>query len=572
MELYFPDEEADQKALAETLATLIKSCENELVEFKEAKKNFDTHKLGQYFSAISNEANLKNKQYGWLIFGIRDNDHYVVGTNYKDKQSLEKLKYEIALCATAGITFMDIFELYLNVDNAQRRVIMFKIPAAATAIPTGWKNRYYGRAGESISDLSQEKIDRIRQQKKRDWSKQIVDGARLEHLSEAAIALARENYKKWANRPHIAEEVDNMTDREFLMKIKLIIDGGITNAAMVLLGNSDYDYLMEFAPHIMWRLYDINGNDKDYEIFNIPFLTVVDKIYAKIRNLTYRYMPNQMTLFPAETQQYDKWLLRELLNNSIAHQDYTIGGRIYINEFEDKIRITNPGSFLPGEIQPVLMPSYAPPYYRNQLLTQAMVSFSMIDTASMGIRKVYKIQREKFFPLPDYDLSRREEVSVTVYGKVLNENYTRILYENPDFDLGMIYLIDKVQKQEPIDKDAIKKLRKLGIVEGRGHNIYLAAPLAKAIDEQAQYIKNKGVADDFYKKMIEDYLKKWGKAKKNDFVELLFSKLPDVLDERQKLYKVKNLISSMKAAGVIETDSDNKRLANWLLVKRNKVN
>ena len=324
---YFTDNDSNQKALEETLSMLIARCENELVEFKEAKGNYDTHKLGQYFSAISNEANLKNKQYGWLIFGVQDKDHYIVGTNYKDMKSLEKLKHEIATSTTGGISFMDIFEVYPEVDGKQKRVVMFKIPAAVTAIPTGWKNRYYGREGESLTDLSQEEIDRIRGQKKRDWSKQVVEGAKIEYLDHDAIVLARENYRKRANKPHIAEEVNAMTDKEFLTKLKLIIDGQITNAAMVLLGNSDFDYLLDFAPHIMWRLYDSKGNDKDYEIFDIPFLTVVDKVYAKIRNLTYRYMPNQMTLFPTETQQYDSWMFRELFNNCIAHQDYTIGGQ-----------------------------------------------------------------------------------------------------------------------------------------------------------------------------------------------------------------------------------------------------
>ncbi|HEY8889659.1 MAG TPA: RNA-binding domain-containing protein [Clostridium sp.] len=564
---YFMDNDSNQKTLEETLSMLISRCENELVEFKEAKGNYDTHKLGQYFSAISNEANLKNKQYGWLIFGVQDKDHHIIGTNYKDMKSLEKLKHEIATSTTGGISFMDIFELYPEVDGKQKRVVMFKIPSAVTAIPTGWKNRYYGRDGESLTNLSQEEIDRIRGQKKRDWSKQVVEGAKIEYLDHDAIVMARENYKKRANKPHIEEEVNAMTDMEFLTKLKLIIDGQITNAAMVLLGNSDFDYLLDFSPHIMWRLYDSKGNDKDYEIFNIPFLTVVDKVYTKIRNLTYRYMPNQMTLFPTETQQYDSWMFRELLNNCIAHQDYTIGGRIYVNEFEDKVKITNPGSFLPGEIQPVLVPSYSPPYYRNQLLTQAMSSFYMIDTASMGIRKVYKIQKEKFFPMPDYDFSRQGEVSVAVYGKVLNENYTRILFENPDFDLDTVYIIDRIQKNEPISKEDTKRIRKLGVVEGKAPNLYLSAPLSKAIDEQAQYIKNKGFDDEYYKKLIVDYLKQWKKGKKKDFMELLFSKLPDVLDEKQKENKVRNLLTAMKREGIITTDTDNQQKSYWILTK-----
>ncbi len=561
---YQMNDKTIENILLETLYKLIEGCENELVEFKEAKANFDTHKLGQYFSAISNEANLKNKQNGWIVFGINDKEHQIVGSNYKDAKSLEKLKHEIASNTTGGITFMDIFELFPIVDDKKKRVIMFKIPAAVNAIPTGWKNIYYGRNGESLSPLSQDEIDRIRRQKKVDWSKEIVKEAKLEHLDQTAIGFARENFKKRNDRPHIVEEVDAMSDLEFLTKLKLIIDGQITNAAMVLLGKSDFDYLMDFAPHIMWRLYDSRGYDKDYEIFSIPFLTVVDKVYAKIRNLTYRYMPSQLTLFPTETQQYDAWMFRELLNNCIAHTDYTIGGRIYVNEFEDKIKISNPGNFLPGNIQPVLLPSYSPPYYRNQLLAQAMTNFSMIDTASMGIRKVYRIQKDKYFPLPDYDLTRHNEVAVTVYGKVLNENYTHILFANPEIDLETVFLIDRVQKSESIEKEDVKKLRKLGLVEGRSPNVYLSAPLAKVIDKQAQYIKNKGLDDAYYKQLILGYLDEFGKGRKRNFMDLLMNKLPDVLDEKQKENKVRNLLLIMKREGTIKTDSDNKQKSYWV--------
>lgn len=57
----------------EILMELMIHWENEIVEFKEAKGQYDTNKIGQYFSAISNEANLKRQQYGWLIFGISEN-------------------------------------------------------------------------------------------------------------------------------------------------------------------------------------------------------------------------------------------------------------------------------------------------------------------------------------------------------------------------------------------------------------------------------------------------------------------------------------------------------------------
>ena len=554
------------------LNNLIERFEYELVEFKEANNDFNKNKIGQYFSAISNEANLNNQQFGWLIFGVKNNDKEIVGTEYRNNSGLDKLKQEIAYCSTENITFIDIIELYpITKKGEKKRVIMFKIPAAATGIPTAWKGHCYGRNGESLTPLSFEKQDRIRGQHRKDWSKKIIEGTSIECLDKEAIAVARQNYKRKINKQHISEEVDIMSDKEFLTKLKLIIDGKITNAAMVLLGNSEYDHLMDTPPQVMWRLYGSKGEDKDYELFTIPYITVVDKVYAKIRNLTYRYMPNQLTLFSMEVAQYDQSLLKELLNNCIAHSDYTTGGRIYTNEFEDKIKITNPGTFLPGRIEVVLEPSYSPPYYRNQLLAETMAKLSMIDTASMGIRKIFNIQRERFFPMPDYDLSRFGEVAVTVYGKVLDENYTRLLHDNKDFGLETVFLIDKVQKNIVIDKDQLKFLRKLGVIEGKLPNIYISAAVATIVDGKEQYIKNKGFDDNYYKDLIIDYIKKFGKASKNDIRKLIIDKLPDLLSPEQKENKIKNILYTMSKTGDIDRDSDNQRASNWILTNKHQL-
>lgn len=564
---FFFDKNDKDADILSTLEKLIENWENEVVEFKEANNDYDKDKIGQYFSAISNEANLKGLQFGWLVFGVRNKDKKITGTNYRNTQGLERLKQEISMNTTGGISFIEIYEVYPIVDDEKKRVVMFQIPAAVTAIPTGWNDHYYGRNGESLGALSIEEQDRIRGQEKKDWSKQIIPDATIKHLDKTAIAIARTKYKEKMNRPYIADEVDKMSDEEFLIKNKLIVNGRITNAAMLLLGNEDYDYLFNTTPEASWRLYDSKDDVKDYEIFKIPYITLGDRIFEKIRNLTYRYMPNQMTLFPVEIKQYDMWLLRELLNNCIAHSDYTTGGRIYINEFEDSIILTNPGTFLPGKIEPILEPSYNPPFYRNQLLAQTMVNFNMIDTQTTGIRRAFRIQKERYFPLPDYDLSSINQVKVTVYGKILDDNYTHVIFENPDFDLTTVYLIDCVQKHKTINKDAVKHLRKLGIIEGKMPNIYISAKVAESIDKKGQYIKNKGFEEEAYKKWIVNYLEKFKKGQKKDFVDLLQDKLPDSLTETQKEAKIKYLLQKMKNEGIITTDSTNKRLANWILVK-----
>lgn len=570
---YFEYNKSDINAeYYEILQNLMLRWEHEVVEFKEAKGGYNEDKIGQYFSAISNEANLRGQQYGWFVLGVSEKgEKHPVGTAFKqdDVALFERFKQEISVNTTDGMTFLEIIELYPIYDGKEYRVVMFKIPAAVAGMPTEWKTRYYARNGESLVPLQQYKIDTIRNQDRKDWSKQFVTGATIEHLDKSAIKFAREKYIEKMNRPHISEEVSAMTDEEFLTKIKLIREGRITNAAMILLGNSDYDYLFENPPTMMWRLYGADGEMKDYAIFTIPFITVADQIFAKIRNLTYRYMPNQLSLFPKETQQYDIWLLRELLNNSIAHSQYQSGGRIYVNECEDSINITNPGDFLPQTIEAVLQTTYNPPFYRNQLLSESMVKFHMIDTATSGIKKVYRIQKEKYFPMPDYDLSSANQVSVTVYGKTLNEQYTYILFEHPELDLETVYLLDQVQKgkSSELSKEAVAHLRKHKLIEGRVGRLYLSAEVAQSIDQEAQYIKNKAFDDQYYRDMIMDYLRKFGKAKRKDIRQLLWDKLPDVLTDKQKERKIMTLLMYLKRTGQIDTDSDNKQKSNWILTK-----
>ena len=568
---YFNYDKTSEKAeYYEILQDLMERWEYEIVEFKEAKGSYSEDKIGQYFSTISNEANLKQQQFGWFILGVSESkERHPVGTSFKqgNPSLLEKFKYEIAKETTDGMTFLDIIELYPVYAGKECRVLMFKVPAAVAGMPTEWKTRYYARSGESLVPLQQYKIDTIRNQERRDWSRQILPGATIEHLDKDAIAFARKQYKEKMNRPHITAEVDEMSDEEFLTKVKLMSGGKVTNAAMLLLGSADHDDLFPNTPSLMWRLIDADGEIKDYEIFTIPFITVTEKLFAKIRNLTYRYMPNQLSLFPKETQQYDTWLLRELLNNCIAHSNYVLGGRIYVNEEEDCISIVNPGDFLPQKIENVLQKTYNPPFYRNQLLAEAMVKFHMIDTATSGIKKVYRIQKDKFFPMPDYDLSNGNQVRVKIYGKILDERYTYILFNHPELDLETVYLLDQVQKGNgsQLSKDAVQYLRKHNLVEGRVNNLYLSAGVSQAIDDEAGYIKNKAFDDQYYKDLIVKYLKQYGKAKKKDIRNLLWDKLPDVLSDKQKEYKIGNLLASLKKQEVIYPDSTNQQRASWIL-------
>lgn len=248
-------------------------------------------------------------------------------------------------------------------------------------------------------------------------------------------------------------------------------------------------------------------------------------------------MVGQQTLFPQEVWQYDDWVLREIINNCIAHQDYRLGGNVRITEYEDRIEFLNSGYFIPESIESVVLKNIIPPTNRNQYLVSAMCEVNMIDSITSGIQRIYKIQRDKGFPLPSYVLSNGQ-VKVTINGQILDGNYTKLLFSRPDLDLDTVFLLDKVQKNLIICKSDSDNLRKKNLIEGRYPHVYVAAEIAEQVDQKQDYIKNKAFDDEYYKKLIIEYLKKYKKAVFNDIFILLDSKLSDVLNEDQKKSKI----------------------------------
>ena len=68
------------ESIRQIFDNLLHCPENEVIEFKEAKTSYDFRKIGKYFSALSNEANLKEKDVAWLVFGVVDKSREIVGS------------------------------------------------------------------------------------------------------------------------------------------------------------------------------------------------------------------------------------------------------------------------------------------------------------------------------------------------------------------------------------------------------------------------------------------------------------------------------------------------------------
>lgn len=544
----------------EELSELLNAeTETEVLEFKKAEHQFDKDKLGRYFSALSNEANLHLKDNAWMLFGVA-NDKTIYGTSISDKQ-LNEYKSEIANHTSPTLNFIKTERLTTEKGN----VIILQIPSAPKGQPVSWKGHYYGRDGESLGALNSEEYDRIRNQKVLiDWSAKLITNATISDLSADAIQKAREQFSE--KNPKLKNAIKSWDDTTFLNKAKVCINGNITNTAILLLGKPESEhYINPAVSKISWILKDRDNIEKDYAHFSCPLLLDVENVYSKIRNLKYRYLQGG-TLFPDEVDQFEPYIIREAINNCIAHQDYSLGGKINVVEREDGIlTFVNSGSFIPGSVEKVIQSDAPETEYRNPFLSNAMVNLNMIDTIGSGIRKMFVIQKNKFFPLPEYDFSNNK-VQVQIIGKVLDENYAKKLALNADLPLQDIILLDKVSKQKQLTDFEIKDLKSKKLIEGRKPNFFISSAIAEATDEKATYIKQRGFKDDHYKKMILEFIEKYGKATKNDIDNLLMEILPSVLNDKKKVNKVRNIIYAMSKKDKTIVNQGTRKNSVWIKV------
>ena len=548
----------DSAALRQKLTDLIATWENEVVEFKEASNDYDTDKIGRYFSALANEANLRDADAGWLVFGVNNKTRDVVGTSYRpERERLDGLKHQIAQGADPSTTFRQIHEL--DVDG--KRVVMLEIPPAPRGIPIAWQGQTYARAGESVTALGFVKQDEIRNQTLQgDWSAQVVDGATLDDLDPQAVERARSDFAlKHQNRID-AEEVRGWPVATLLDRAKVTQRGQVTRTALLLLGRAESAYLL--SPHpaqITWKLV---GQETAYEHFGPPFLLSTSQLYQRIRNIQLRLLPDD-ELLPHEVSKYDQKVVLEALHNCIAHQDYRQNQRIIVTERPDRLVFENAGHFYEGAPEDYVRGDKTPRGYRNPYLVQAMVELNMIDQMGYGIQRMYEIQRRRYLPMPDYEVAG-DAVVMTLYGGVVDPAYTRVLMEHGGLKLADVLALDRVQKGLEVPDEAVRALKRKGLIEGRKPRYRVSSTVAAASGKKAAYIKTRAFDDQHYADMLVQYLREFGTASRKDVDDLLWDKLSDALDEAQKSNKIGNLLSGLRRKGVI-FNAGSKPVPAWKL-------
>ena len=528
--------------------------ENEKCEWKEFKSLKSSISARQGEDLISYISSISNMEGGNIILGIEDKTLKIIGIQDFHDYNIDNIKYRIlGNCTNLSSEGFDIVE-YVTSDT-NKIVWIVKVPKHQFRLPVYAHKKAWQRIGDNLVPMTKERLNNILNENLiiEDWSKKIIEGVSIEDLDEEAIKKARKEFIK--RNPKYIDEIEKWDNIKFLDKAKLTIQGKITRACFILLGKEEEEHYLDSAVKIRWNLKTLENQDKDFEIFSIPLILSVDEIYKKIRNLKYRYL-REGTLFPDEVLRYDPFVIREPLNNAIAHQDYSKKGRINLVEFEDDHLIfTNLGTFLPKTVENVVLKDSPEEFYRNTFLVEAMRNLGMIETQGGGIRKVFNFQKQRFFPMPEYDFSD-EKVKVTIVGKVINEEFAKILIKNPEITLEDTLILDKVQKRKKLTDDEFIYLKKKKFIEGRKGSNYISYNViepTKNKDLLADYINNRSLDDRHFKELILEFISKSGKAKRKDIDNFIIPKLSSALTESKKKNKVTNLLSSLRMEGKIKS-------------------
>ncbi len=371
-------------------------AETSCVEFK---RNNDAHEMiGKLCSAISNAARVDGENQGYVIWGVEDGTHDVVGTTFDPNAK------------TVGA---QVFDLWLanqlqpsvpfnfrTVNHPDGRVVLLEIPAATSA-PVTFSGTAYIRIGSAtpkLSDYPERYQQLIEQMRPYTWENGVADQyVTSDHVLEVLDYAA---YFRLINHP-LPDNRDGIL--EFMSADQLITKdvGGkwnITNLGAILFAQK----LSQFGPAIerkAVRFIAYDGRDKTATVtkrhdgvkgYAAGFEGLIDFINGLLPENEHigQALRQSQPLFP-------ELAIRELVANALIHQDMTITGMgPQIELFSDRIEITNPGIPLMQLDRMIDLP----PRSRNEALASLMRRMGICEEQGSGLDKV--ISQVELFQLP----------------------------------------------------------------------------------------------------------------------------------------------------------------------------
>lgn len=540
------------------------------LNLKEAKKNYpfnggshtsqDERRkcfLG-YVVAMANEGG------GMLVLGMADkHPHKVVGSDF-GKAKLGELADAVYSHLAIRIRFEELFENDL-------RILVVYIPSR----PNGKTLKFEGvplmRIGDSLRNMSDEELFSILSEQEPDFSAKICEGLTFTDLDENAILKMKEAYSKKQDNPQFL----SLSNSQALSDLGLTKANQLTYAALILVAKVDAinKYLPQSAIHFEYRntLSQIAFDSRI--IYAGPYYLIIDDLWEAINQRNGK-IPVQEGLYIFDIPFFNKEVIREAINNTVAHRDYRKSSEVLIKQFPYHLYIINPGGFPLGVTLDNLLTVSSTP--RNRLLADVLAKTGIVERSGQGVDKVYYQTISEGKPEPDYSYSDNFQVELRLSAVVEEKAFSlfiRHIQENrkDDEKLGVQELIalNRIRNdtyKNSVDETFIKKLIKEGLVERVGktnsQKLILGKEYFVFADKKGEYSAIKPIDNKQAKSLIVLHLQEFGKAKMADFEA--------VLNRFMNKNQIRYLIEQLVEQGVLEKEGQFKGTIYSLTKKEKK--
>ena len=474
-----------------------------------------------YVTAFANEGG------GYLVFGIKESSpHIVVGTE-QSKGQIGELESKIYTDTGIRVCISELF------DDNSHRVLIIQIPSRPTGKVYKFEDVSLMRVGEELKPMSDEQYLKIIQEQEPDFSQKICEGVSIDDLDSNAIQRMKEAYSKKQNNPQFL----TLLNEQILSDLDLIVDNKVTYAAIILLGREDI--IKKFLPQSCIQLEYRNDESKiifDHRLsFKGPFFIEADKLWETI-NLRNGAFPIQEGPYIFDIPYFNKEVIREAINNAVAHRDYRLTGETIIKQYPSKLDIINPGKFPIGVTVKNLVTTPSTP--RNRLLTDILQKTGIVERSGQGVDKIYYQTLKEGKGEPDYSKSDDFAVELNL-SAVIEDKAFALFIESVQSELSddeklsvqeIIHLNQfRMESKDFIeDKLVVRKLLGRGMIEQRGKTsgtyYVLSRMYYEFSDEKGKYSKTNWDNNQALMLILE-HLKNFEKAKMKDFVDLFQGRL-----------------------------------------------
>lgn len=531
----------------------LKESENK-VEFKEAKGGNISYNGGNkpdprdrrrcilgYVTAFANECG------GYLVFGIKESKpHIVVGTE-QNRGRIGELESNIY--RDTGIR-VSAFELFDDQDN---RVLVLDIPSRPIGKVYKFEDVPLMRVGEELKPMSDDQYLKIIQEREPDFSQKICEGVTIEDLDEMAIKRMQTAYARKQENPQFL----TLKKEQVLTDLDLVRDGKITNAAVILLGKEDIirEYIPQSCIQLEYRNDDAQIVFDQRHTFSGPFFLEADRLWDTI-NLRNGKIPIQEGPYIFDIPYFNQEVIREAINNAVAHRDYRLTSESVIKQYPSKLDIISPGRLPLGVTIENLLTTPSTP--RNRLLTDILQKTGIVERSGQGVDKIYYQTLKEGKSEPDYSKSDDFAVEL-ILSSVIEDKAFALFIESVQSELNdgdklsvqeVIHLNEfrKGNRAYKVNRETVQKLIERGLIQQKGKTSGTYYLLSKQYYEFAD-VKGKYTKDNIDESqaflMIIKHLDEFPKAKMKDFIDLFHGGLSrkqvrtlvDKLVEKKELNK-----------------------------------